>query len=567
MKRFTPILLLVLTLTACERTFAPFPFRMETPTGVREFALRDVRPRSAEAEAVLDPAADPIRLMLRDPVALDEPETTLVVGFSRFPDGVTIGVIGTDGEQLAESYPSHQISYDDRTLPVSVALRLPARATITGFTFDIDDEAPSPVRLTGLTTRRIEPGVGIQGTDRTLLASPGIVVERWNDDRNGAWTIDRRNAYGWDDTDPVEIRYHFERELPPHEELLRGITVPHAVVRTGGVDFRLDLRPGSNRVVLYPDSEGLRVERLAIETGKPGLRVEWIGPVRPLDEPLPAAIPADLGTVLRYRPEQWRQPDFELFSWTRYPDVLILDSATYEIQTRFFRRLAFFVEKMGYRGTVLTDEQLGSMHGYNAHNYNGEGLAAFYHEADRTGVTLTEEEELLRAIVLAHGIIREAPSGYEPGVGGILGISQESSIFPTLRELLISHEAYHGIYYVEPEFVTAIDRLWESLDESEQYYWELLLSGMQYDVTFEYLVRNEFQGYLLQQPVSSATWYFETRMAERIARWHPAQAQWLRRYLAAYSGTHRRQAAEAQAALYSITGFIARDVYCLTPLR
>ena len=51
--------------------------------------------------------------------------------------------------------------------------------------------------------------------------------------------------------------------------------------------------------------------------------------------------------------------------------MLIFDTASYAVQARFFRRLAFYVEKQGYRGRLLTDAELGSRRGYNAHDYIG----------------------------------------------------------------------------------------------------------------------------------------------------------------------------------------------------
>ena len=68
------------------------------------------------------------------------------------------------------------------------------------------------------------------------------------------------------------------------------------------------------------------------------------GPLTPL--------PVDPGLVLLYDPAQWRSTRYELFSWSRFPEVLIFDTADYEIQSRFFKRLAFYVEKRGFRGRL-----------------------------------------------------------------------------------------------------------------------------------------------------------------------------------------------------------------------
>ncbi len=475
--KLATVLVVVTLLAGCRGAFDLFPFTVDSPGGGEAYALHRGRGPRADEEGVLDPGAAAIRLELRAPVPLPDSQPVLLASFGSLPLGVTLTVHGAREEVIASYRPADRLAFGEQGRPVQVALALPAGSAVGGFTFEIDGDAAAPVRLTGLAAASAPTGVGRRGAEQIRYASAGLRVENWEDGPVGSWIVDRREAAEWSGTDPVEIRYSFEPQPATREELIAGVSVPSATVGVGDREFRLDLRPGSHRVVFYPLIEGVRVDRLAVESDEPGLRLEWIGPVRGYDEPLPSAVPADLGTVLRFPPGQWRQADFELFSWTLYPEILILDSASYEVQSRFFRRLAFFVEKSGYRGTLLSNEALARRHGYNAHNYNGRGLADFYNAADRAGFVLNPEEERLREIVLAHGIIRESSAGYVPGVGGILGVSQESILMPTLRDLLLSHEAYHGVYYVEPEFVGAVDRIWEALDEAQQHYWHLLLSG------------------------------------------------------------------------------------------
>ena len=62
------------------------------------------------------------------------------------------------------------------------------------------------------------------------------------------------------------------------------------------------------------------------------------------------------------------------------------------------------------------------------------------------GLALNEEERLLREILLTNGVLRRGGNQeLTAGRGGILSVSQESH--PVLRELLLSHEAYHGVFY------------------------------------------------------------------------------------------------------------------------
>jgi len=277
----------------------------------------------------------------------------------------------------------------------------------------------------------------------------------------------------------------------------------------------------------------------------------------------PAPLPADLGTVFSYDPVLWRTDGFELFRWTLYPEILVMDTRDYDTQSRFFKRLAFFTEKEVFRGQILSDIDLSRWHGYNAHNYSGEGLAAFFNAAQDAGVQLTDEEILLRRIVEHEGIVIGSGGRYEPGAGGILSISQESFRTPGLRRLLLTHAAYHGVYYADPGYVDQIGELWQSLSDDERRFWRLLLDGMQYDVGDPYLLQNEFHAYLLQQTVLSARWYFEVRSADRLRSWKPQEAAWLNRFLTQYSGTFLRQASAANEIIYSLTGLVAGNVFCL----
>lgn len=563
------ILTLVPLLASCDRSFALFPFSVDTGTDIVEIPLRERPGRPPEDEGTIEPGGV-LHLELERPVRVEGDAAEIVAGFSVVPRGVEMTVLDDAGEPIRSVAVAASFTGMDADVRVAAAVRVPAGRSIAGIRFSAASGG-RPVRLEHLRLQPSSSGAGTAPSGRGALnrasdrlhASPGLTIESWG---TGGWAIDASADERWDPLAPVEIRYRFERGASgPDDE-----GPAQALLTVGARRFELDLRPGANRAVLYPRVEGVRAERMRIETAdsaEPGasrLTVEWIGPAG-VSADLPAPVPVDMGTLMRYPVELWRQPDFELFSWTLYPSVLIVDSASYEVQSRFFKRLAFFVEKVGYRGELLTDEQLRGRHGYNAHNYNAEGLAGFFTAVADRGIDLTAEERLLREIVVEAGIIARDGEGYAPVTGGVLAVAQESYAFPTLRELLVSHEAYHGVYYAEPDYVEAVDELWEALDEREQRYWRLLLSGLQYDVGDEYLLRNEYHAYLLQQPVRAAGWYFESRSAERLRRWYPGLGSWFDAYFAEYAGTHREQAARAEAVLSRLTGLVARDVFCLEP--
>ena len=101
-----------------------------------------------------------------------------------------------------------------------------------------------------------------------------------------------------------------------------------------------------------------------------------------------APIPADLATVLSSgtRGVPGAGTSSRLFSWSAYPDIIVFDTADYETQamTRLFKRLAFFVEKRGFRGRLLqADEELARSPRVERHNYRPEGrLSAFFTQAE-----------------------------------------------------------------------------------------------------------------------------------------------------------------------------------------
>ena len=89
-------------------------------------------------------------------------------------------------------------------------------------------------------------------------------------------------------------------------------------------------------------------------------------------------ITADLEQVLRTPIATWRSPQLEVFRWNLFPDVLVVDTRDFHLQDRMFTRLAYFVEKKGFRGALMTNLQLSGRHGWNAHDYGPDGLASFY---------------------------------------------------------------------------------------------------------------------------------------------------------------------------------------------
>ena len=204
---------------------------------------------------------------------------------------------------------------------------------------------------------------------------------------------------------------------------------------------------------------------------------------------------------------------FGLYRWDMFPSILIIDTPDYGFQDRMFSRLAFFIEKRGFRGRLLDNVALEKLHGWNAHDYGPEGLSSFFNAAEVAGVALNPEELTLRDIALEQGVLRMERDKFEPGTGGVLSISRSSSVYE--RRLLLTHESFHGIFFASAEYRELCFRVWDSLSPGTKAFFRSFLDDLGYDASYRYLCVNEFQAYLMQQPIRFAPEYFQ-RVARRF---------------------------------------------------
>ena len=240
-------------------------------------------------------------------------------------------------------------------------------------------------------------------------------------------------------------------------------------------------------------------------------------------------ITADPGLITAWPQKRWRNKNFEFFSWEQFPSVLIFDFADYNVQNAFLKRLAFFVEKKGFIGTLLTDAQMASSHGFNAHDYRAESLAAFFDKAEKEHFALNESELLLRDILFANGVILRSSSGITAGRGAVVSISRESPRF--LRERLLVHEGLHGVYFTEESFRREVDEVFYATDPVSlrflKRYFEVNPS-LNYNTDDSYLFKNEFMAYTLQQSVGEVKNYYIDRLARIINSAEPELCAYIR---------------------------------------
>ena len=317
------------------------------------------------------------------------------------------------------------------------------------------------------------------------------------------------------------------------------------VFRTNGKSFSFRKVPGPHATAVpsfilsgsvMPVSGADTLSSLVVSPGKPLPVVDLSAKSAPIQ--------ADPSLVIEWPRDAWRRSEFEVFSWDSFPSVLIFDTADYAVQDRLFKRLAFFVEKEGYRGKLLSDAELEGLHAYNAHDYRAESLASFFDAAAKADFALGDLEIELRGILVAEGIIVARGNGFDAGAGAIISISRES--VPYLRYLFMAHEGYHGIYFVDPDFRAEVTRVFRSMDPRaigflETYF--TVVSSLGYDTDDPYLMENEFMAYLMQQPLDRVGAYFTGVISERYLRFGGEKA--LARYIAETDASEFVRAASA----------------------
>lgn len=231
----------------------------------------------------------------------------------------------------------------------------------------------------------------------------------------------------------------------------------------------------------------------------------------------------DLGTILALPPPPDGESPYRLFRWDVLPDTLVFDFRDYATQDRYLKRLAFFVEKEGYRGRLAADAEIANLHGWNAHDYRPQDLAAFFGKAERTGFTLSPEERELLKILEDTGVLTREGGALKSGKGAFISISRESDRY--FRRLFINHEASHALFFQDERYRALAQSRWRALSEPERRFWNVFLSNRDYDPFDAYLSYNEFQAYMTQQSPSQLEDWLKNVAYARLAKSYPDRAQ------------------------------------------
>ncbi len=238
----------------------------------------------------------------------------------------------------------------------------------------------------------------------------------------------------------------------------------------------------------------------------------------------------DLGLINNWPQKNWRRSDYEIFEWELFPGVLVFDFANYKIQNQFFTRIAYFVEKAGYKGTLVSDDFVENKHGYNAHDYKANDLANFFSLVEQENFQINSYEEILKEILIANKIIQKDKDGFKARKGAVVSFTRESPEY--LRHTFMAHESWHGIYFTDEDFRNIVATCYNMFDEDSlnflKKFWETQ-PGLGYDTNDEYLMQNEFMAYIMQQSFSNVRNYF-IQVAGRgsVNRIQPESAEYIR---------------------------------------
>jgi hypothetical protein len=286
-------------------------------------------------------------------------------------------------------------------------------------------------------------------------------------------------------------------------EITAGGNTFRYIANRGGSDYRsltvpaAFLTPGSNAVQINGNVETALLKSAPAQNETPHMPIS-----------------ADPGFILLYPLDGWRGENFEIFSWESFPNILIFDTASYDFQDKLFKRVAFFAEKKGFKGRLAGDVEIAELHGWNAHDYNAETLARFFDAAEKSSFPLLYEELELREILVKAGIIKVSDSGFAAGGGAVISISRDSPDY--LRLMFMTHEAFHGLFFIDADFREFCRQRWDGLDVTAKRFITSYFDFQQYDVNDSFLVLNEFMAHCLQQGVSASGKYFGESLANRL---------------------------------------------------
>lgn len=519
--------LLVASLGACS-PIPPAPFALRGEDGTSHAVVPDVRLPTGLEGTIGGGGRAAVRYSLKSPVRADDPRAALEIDYELSGLGrVEVFPEGRRAEPL--------VSADLPAGPNRIRwmLPLPGPASLSSFRFAVLPEsqaAGSPgsvLRVSALSLASLSAGFEVLADGARFSRSSSLTR-----DPAGIETIRIEHPYGLGDDPVVRID-----SLSPSLQVRVEGGRTAVLERTSGSITLVPLRAlgGFGTVnVEAPESDSLRSVFVLPAAEIPGL------------------LSLDLAVILALSPSE-NSTAYQLYRWSVFPECLVFDFRDYSVQDAYLKRLAFFVEKEGFRGRMASDSEIDRLHGWNAHDYRAEDLAAFFDKAQAVAFPLSSQELELREVLEREGVLVREGNRFKPGKGVLISISRESTAY--LRDLFLTHEASHALFFLDESYRSLVRSLWSAQSPEERRFWNVFLSNRDYDPGDAYLSYNELQAYLVQQPPSRLEFWLREIAYARLAKSYPDRAQSILEDLEAALPGFKAKAQTLDAYLRTTYGF------------
>ena len=192
------------------------------------------------------------------------------------------------------------------------------------------------------------------------------------------------------------------------------------------------------------------------------------------------------------------------------------------------------------------------------------GPRGFFSRRRREIFSPGAEEAELEGLLLRAGVLEEDGGRIGPGQGrDHLDLARvRSGAAPDLRHARIRPRNL----LPDPDYRSFATSLWSSVDSRERWFWRTYFGWAGYDVGSDYLMGNEFQAYLLQQPVAAADDYFAKRKSAELLAKHPELKERMDAYMGEFGSSFAQRAKRLEDWLYAKysveagrTAFLTRD--------
>jgi hypothetical protein len=194
-----------------------------------------------------------------------------------------------------------------------------------------------------------------------------------------------------------------------------------------------------------------------------------------------------------------------LFRFALNPNIVVLDFASLRSQGQMLNRVAALIEKAGLpRDRVLSDAELAAAIRaggdtvetfYYGHDYSAAELARFFATADKDGVTLSPEEEMLRLILRQ---LRWFAPGVHAGLISIPKVGANDQVTYAAHSTILHNGLAHAEYFSNPAYAAFVHQFWtDALTPAERDGVRRFLGSEDYDISLDSLVEDNMQAYLM----------------------------------------------------------------------